>query len=223
MKHLRALAIKFIASLVLLYVILGLMYNMSFTNVFLISLVLGVTSYVIGDLFLLPRTNNTIATIADFGLAFMVIWIMGEGMTYGESLFTPSLIAAVGIALFEYFFHKYMANSTLKEQEGVNNRPTNYQYQTEASEELSVINPEIEKKDASEKSYQELIPASENVYIADTDKVNNEQTYQNQTQETEDLYPVRPDVRSDENSYQNRTEAAEDLYPVRPDVRSDED
>lgn len=200
MEHLRSLAIKFIASFVVLYVILGLMYNMSLTNVILISLVLGVASYVIGDLFLLPRTNNTIATIADFGLAFMVIWLMGEGMTYGESLFTPSLIAAGGVALFEYFFHKYLTDSILEGEKDRNSPRTNYQYQTEASEELSVVSSEIERKDANEISYQKLIPATENVYISDTDKVSNDPDYQSRSEENVDLYPVRPDVRSDEDT-----------------------
>lgn len=150
MKHIRALAVKFLASLVLLYVILGLMYNMSFTNVFLISLVLGLASYVIGDLFLLPKTNNTIATLADFGLAFMIIWILGESLTYGESLLLASLISAAGIALFEYFFHKYVAGNVLGDGER-QYRKTNYQYQTEASEELYPVTPDVRSEDEPEK------------------------------------------------------------------------
>jgi len=146
MKHLRSLAVKFLASLVLLYVILGLMYGMSFTNVFLISLVLGLASYVIGDLFLLPKTNNTIATLADFGLAFMIIWILGESLTYGESLLMASLISAAGIALFEYFFHKYVAGNVL-EDGGRDYRNTNYRYQTEAAEELYPIKPDVRSEE----------------------------------------------------------------------------
>ena len=55
MKHIKPLAIKFISSLVLLSVILGLFFDMSFGNIFLITLVLGVIAYVIGDLIILPR------------------------------------------------------------------------------------------------------------------------------------------------------------------------
>ncbi|WNF21078.1 YndM family protein [Mesobacillus jeotgali] len=150
MKHLRALALKFLASLVVLYVILGLMYNMSFTNVFLISLVLGLASYVIGDLFLLPKTNNTIATLADFGLAFMIIWILGESLTYGESLLLASLISAAGIAVFEYFFHKYISGNVLEEG-GREYRNGNYQYQTEASEELYPVRPDVRSEEDNEK------------------------------------------------------------------------
>lgn len=150
MKHIRALAVKFLASLVLLYIILGLMYDMSFTNVFLISLVLGLASYVIGDLFLLPKTNNTIATLADFGLAFMIIWILGESMTYGDSLLLPSLISAAGIALFEYFFHKYVVGNVL-EDSASENRNANYQYQTEASEELYPVTPDVRSEEDTDK------------------------------------------------------------------------
>lgn len=150
MKHLRALAVKFLASLVLLYIILGLIYDMSFTNVFLISLVLGLASYVIGDLFLLPKTNNTIATLSDFGLAFMIIWILGESLTYGESLLLASLVSAAGIALFEYFFHKYMAGNVF-EDGGREYRNTNYQYQTEASEELYPVKPDVRSEEGTDK------------------------------------------------------------------------
>jgi hypothetical protein len=150
MKHLRAITIKFLASLVLLYVILGLMYDMSFTNVFLISLVLGLASYVIGDLFLLPRTNNTISTLADFGLAFMIIWLLGESLTYGDSLLGASLISAAGVALFEYFFHKYMARSVLEEETREHQPQANYRYQTEASEELYPVKPDVRSEEENE-------------------------------------------------------------------------
>jgi hypothetical protein len=186
MKHVRSLALKFGASFGLLYVILGVGYDMAISNVFLISLVLAAASYVIGDLFILPRTNNTTATIADFGLAFMVIWLMGESLTFGESLFTPSLVAAAGIAVFEYFFHKFVADDALEENDGVSRQQrSTYQYQTEASEELSVVKA---GRSENEKTYQDLIPASENIYSGDTDK--------DQTQ-SDELYPIRPEADSE--------------------------
>jgi hypothetical protein len=80
MKHVKALAIKFVSSLVLLSLILGLFFDMAYSNIFLITLVLGVAAYLIGDLLILPRTNNTVATIADFGLAFLIIWLMSESI-----------------------------------------------------------------------------------------------------------------------------------------------
>jgi Protein of unknown function (DUF2512) len=141
MKHVKAMAIKFISSLVLLYIILGLFFDMAFSNVFLITLVLGVAAYLIGDMLILPRTNNTIATLADFGLAFFIIWLMSENLTYGDNQLVMSLIAALGVALFEYMFHRYLANNILPND---NPRQTNtLQYQTEASEELTPVKPDV--------------------------------------------------------------------------------
>jgi Protein of unknown function (DUF2512) len=153
MKHIKPLAIKFISSLVLLSVILGLFFDMSFGNIFLITLVLGVVSYVIGDLFILPRTNNIIATLADLGLAFLVIRFMGDALAYGDNgdMFRMSLIAAIGVALFEYAFHKYVANRVLNENQSRENQQTKLRYQTEASEELTPKNTDFRNQNKNEK------------------------------------------------------------------------
>jgi Protein of unknown function (DUF2512) len=142
MKHIKAIAIKFVSSLVLLSIILGLFFDMAFSNIFLITLVLGVAAYLIGDLLILPRTNNTVATIADFGLAFLIIWLMSENLTYGDNHFSMSLIAALGVALFEYMFHKYVANNVFPDKGG-QQQSRQLQYQTEASEELTPVRQDV--------------------------------------------------------------------------------
>ncbi|MDQ1002327.1 uncharacterized BrkB/YihY/UPF0761 family membrane protein [Neobacillus niacini] len=153
MKHVKAMAIKFVSSLVLLSLILGLLYDMSFGNIFLITLVLGVAAYLIGDLLILPRTNNTVATIADFGLAFLIIWLMSRSLTYGDNHFSMSLIAAIGVALFEYMFHKYVANNVLKDQGG-QQQTRQLQYQTEASEELTPVRQDVRSSNEENKKPQ---------------------------------------------------------------------
>src|SRR5690606_11157260 len=151
MRHIKAISMKFMATLVLLYAILGLIYGMSFGSVFMISLVLGITSYIIGDLFLLRRTNNTIATIADFGLALLVIWVMTEIMVIGDNEFTYSLISAIGVAVFESFFHKYMAIYIHSESRDDGMYIKNFRYQTEASEEFTDIISDVEKSNDVER------------------------------------------------------------------------
>ncbi|XZF77004.1 YndM family protein [Bacillus sp. AL-1R] len=147
MKHIKAFVIKFIACLALLYIILGIGYDMAFRNVFLITLVLGVIAYIVGDMLILSKTNNTVATIADVGIAFLIIWYMGS-KTYGGSMFTPALISAIGIGLFEIFFHKYVYNHVIKNTEHRENVSTgNLRYQTEASEELT---PDIKEEKIKE-------------------------------------------------------------------------
>ena len=147
MKHMKNLAIKFISILAVLFIILGIFYDMSFGNVLSISVVLTLASYLIGDLLILRRTNNTMATISDFALAFLVIWLMGENLTYGDSLIMPALIAAAGIALFETFFHKYVARQ-IKRQMNNQNSSRNLRYQTEASSELTPRNTEVSNRNS---------------------------------------------------------------------------
>lgn len=148
LKHVKALFIKFIASFVLLYMVLGVLYDMSFGNVFVITILVGVSSYLLGDMLILPRTNNTVATIADVGLAFFLIWYLGSVLTDGGNMFYPSLISAIGLGLFEIFFHKYVLNRVFKNEDVSENISIgNLRYQTEASEELT---PEFK----NEKTYK---------------------------------------------------------------------
>jgi hypothetical protein len=130
-----------------LFIILGIFYDMSFGNVLWISVVLTLASYLIGDLLILRRTNNTMATISDFAIAFLVIWLMGENLTYGDSLIMPALIAAAGIALFETFFHKYVARQ-IQEADEQQNSSRNLRYQTEASSELTPRNTEFSNRNS---------------------------------------------------------------------------
>ncbi len=146
MKHVRALLIKFIASFALLYLILGLMYGMDFGEVLLLSAVLGIAAYIIGDILILPRTNNVLATIADFFIAWLIIFMFVDGMAVTDNTFTATTIAALGVGVFELFFHRYLAKQILPNDD---KRPMDrqLQYQTEISEELGEQPPEDENLD----------------------------------------------------------------------------
>lgn len=138
MNHLKAFTIKFIVSLILLYIVLGLFYAISFSNIFVITLLLVVASYSLGDMVILPRTNNIVATISDFVLTYLVVWLFGDilwllGDNIGAGIFTAALITSVGVALFEFFFHMYVS----KIRESHVQRVEYFRYQTEASEELT--------------------------------------------------------------------------------------
>ncbi|MRG85107.1 YndM family protein [Salinibacillus xinjiangensis] len=147
MKHVKAIAIKFIACLGLLWLILGGIYGIDFGDIFMISLVLGVASYFIGDMIILPLTNNLIASLADFGLALGLIWIMSDNMTPQDNLFTPALVSAIGVTIFEYFYHKYIANHVLHEDEKRSHSPAgNLRYQTESSDELTDVMRKAEEE-----------------------------------------------------------------------------
>ncbi|WP_010649904.1 DUF2512 family protein [Oceanobacillus massiliensis] len=115
MVHGKALAIKGVMTLVVLYLVLGLGFEMSFGNVFLITLILGIVSYAVGDLYILPKTSNMTATTADLGLAFLVIWLLGMALTdmAAGTLAGAAIISALIMAIGEYFFHIYILKKNL--------------------------------------------------------------------------------------------------------------
>ncbi len=147
MKHLFRLAIKFISCLVVLGIILGMFYDFSFRDVLLTSAVLGVLSYVIGDLFILRTTNNMVALASDFVLTFLVVWLMGRQLTFEDDLFSASLISAAAVTVFEYFFHRLLTNEKNQQTNKQDNTLNHRQFQTETSEELTPVRPDVRNSD----------------------------------------------------------------------------
>ncbi|MFG6147694.1 YndM family protein [Halobacillus sp. B23F22_1] len=144
MENVKLMGLKFIVSLAILYMILGVGFDVSFGNVFLITLVLGIVSYVLGDKIILARSNNITATIADAVLAFVVIYMMTDALTVGNTVFEATLISTISLAIFEYFFHQSVAR-TLKDvdeqKRDVEQKNTTGQLSMEASEELTPDDP----------------------------------------------------------------------------------
>ncbi|TXK90739.1 DUF2512 family protein, partial [Parageobacillus sp. SY1] len=74
MKHIVPLAIKFIGWSVVLLSIFAI-FNAPPLLVLFMAAGTAVVSYLIGDLFILPRFGNLAAAIADVPLAFLLIWL----------------------------------------------------------------------------------------------------------------------------------------------------
>lgn len=116
MKHIVALLIKYTAITAVLLIILGIFQDISIPRILLISLLLTGTAYLIGDLFILPKYGNMIATIADFGLSFFGIWLLTSFFTdldATRNIGFSSFIAALIIGGIEVFFHIYMQKLVL--------------------------------------------------------------------------------------------------------------
>jgi hypothetical protein len=112
MEHAKALLIKTIMTFAILLLFLGSYAGLG--DILIITFVLGAISYLAGDLFILPKTSNLTASLADFALSFLVIW--GLGLMLFEqtnSLIGASLFAAALIASGEWFFHSYIADRVL--------------------------------------------------------------------------------------------------------------
>ena len=113
MDFLNGLFYKFIMITAVLWIFLGY-FGFTIGNIIITSIVFMAVSYVVSDLFILPRFGNGAATVADFGLAWAMIWLLGSYL-FGPlpGLGTASLITASIIAFSETFFHRYLQNQVL--------------------------------------------------------------------------------------------------------------
>jgi signal transduction histidine kinase len=141
MKHVIALGIKYTSVATVLFSVLTIFYKASLAEILFISLFITLAAYVIGDLFILPRFGNLIATVADFVLALVSVWVLSVIFIQGTlTIFTASIVAAVFISLTEALFHTYMTNRVF------NNRESKYsdekmdltRMQTEFAEEENI-------------------------------------------------------------------------------------
>ena len=136
MNYIKAFLIKAVATFLLLMLILGLFFQYSIGDVFILTLIIGVVSFILGDLILLPRTTNITASISDFAIAMLITWFYLANITLSTTnVFLASLLSAIGVALFEMFFHRYLLIHTLHEKEEFG-RIGNLRYHTEVSEEI---------------------------------------------------------------------------------------
>lgn len=114
MKYTIPLLIKFVLITLVLGVVLW-MFGMSFANILYLSVLTTVLS-LIGDLFVLPRYGNVVATLADFAIVFFVVlfgsaFLLGSVDRVGWAAITPAVL----IALTEAFLHKYLRKQVFEE------------------------------------------------------------------------------------------------------------
>ncbi|MDF0728083.1 YndM family protein [Cytobacillus sp. S13-E01] len=150
MRHLKALGIKYIVISVVLLSILGIYYNASIAGILMISILVTGVAYVIGDLFILPRFGNLVATFADFGLAFASVWALSLlFIGQADRIVLASLFAATFIAMSEALFHAYMESKVLKKGDNhltFNSTSFENRFQTEIAEETDIQDIKKEKK-----------------------------------------------------------------------------
>ena len=131
MNHLKALVVKFLMIAVVLLIILTGIFDVEFGDTLMISFVLTLVAYVLGDLMIFRKSGdrdnhnrtdhkkrNTIATISDIVVSFLVIWLMGEALFADtENLMTAAILSALVIGGGEWFFHKYLDRNVFPEKD----------------------------------------------------------------------------------------------------------
>ncbi|MCZ8534555.1 YndM family protein [Psychrobacillus psychrodurans] len=140
--YMKALFMKFLMITAVLWVILSLIYDVSFTDVLITSVLLTAVGYV-GDVFILPKIGNVWAAISDFVIAYAVIYFLGsyiyeQPLALGTAAFISALILMVG----ELLLHRYMHTNIFEPRKSNPNEKVGYynrtNLQTEFAEEVEI-------------------------------------------------------------------------------------
>ena len=113
MKHIGAILLKYVMVAVILEVVLGWLTGNSFTDILVISAAVTVVSYLVGDLLILAKSNNTIATIFNSAVTLIILMLFNYAKGYADISFTTALLATVVVAVGEVFFHRFEARNIL--------------------------------------------------------------------------------------------------------------
>lgn len=102
--HIKKEMTKFLAYSVLVTGLLMWLSDASFITSWFAALLIASIGFLFGDIVVFRKTNNIIATVADFVFVFAVLWIFKELMFWNTTL-TDILIISLVMAAFEYVFH----------------------------------------------------------------------------------------------------------------------
>jgi K+-sensing histidine kinase KdpD len=118
MRHTNALILKYILTAVVMLIFLTLLLSPSVSWITSLVIALFVTgiSYAAGDLFILPRYGTTAATVSDFIMAAVIIWIASSFIA--RAIPAGTIIAtAFFIGVAEWFFHRYLQGESVPEEQ----------------------------------------------------------------------------------------------------------
>src|SRR5690625_1718765 len=109
MNYVKALLIKLFMCTAVIWFILGLFYSVRFGHVLLLSLIISVADFVLGDLFILPRIVDVAVVIADFVFGVEAGWFYSAYviLVSFSALSAAGMIALI-IAFGELFFRRYV-------------------------------------------------------------------------------------------------------------------
>jgi hypothetical protein len=113
LRHLYALLIKTAMIGVVLWLIMNVWHAYPFAETVVLTLLLVGLSYLIGDLGILPMTNNTIATLSDVGLVTLTVWLIGPFIVGQTVPFYIALVSGILIGAGEWFVHPWLVKNVL--------------------------------------------------------------------------------------------------------------
>lgn len=116
MKNLTNLIIKAVMIEILLALLIPVFGRSTWSQTLITGLVLVVISYVLGDLWILPKFGNVAAVIADFGVYALGIWAMTGALPQFTLTTSGYWIIALALTAGEWFLHQYLLATQASEK-----------------------------------------------------------------------------------------------------------
>lgn len=110
-KTTTALLFKLVATFLASWIIFGMFLDNPMTYVLILSVLATIINYLLGDLVMLPKFGNLVASIGDGVLGALTAYIIGLLAVSFNTTIATLLLFAVVVAVFEYFFHRYLQNT----------------------------------------------------------------------------------------------------------------
>ncbi|TYP57630.1 DUF2512 family protein [Thermosediminibacter litoriperuensis] len=112
-KFVFALLFKLAMNLVLAWAAFGIIGRNPFTYIIALGIATTVINLVLGDLFVLPRYGNTVASVGDGLLGVLTALVVDQLVP--EFATTPMTLLIYGFTILvgEFLFHNYLLNSKL--------------------------------------------------------------------------------------------------------------
>ncbi|SER34363.1 Protein of unknown function [Gracilibacillus ureilyticus] len=134
MRYFKSFGLKLLVTTITLLSTFSVFYDADISKIFITISILTVVSFIIGDILILRKVSNTVATVLDLPFHLLLLWITGELLlaetTY--EILSVSVFAAVLITSLEPFVHHMLEQSEKDFVTTLNNA----RFQTEISKEL---------------------------------------------------------------------------------------
>ena len=100
-------ALKMVLNGFILSVLVYWYADIPYVNALAAALAFMAAAWFIGDLWLLRKANNAVATVADAGLTFAYLWAAAAFFRW-DLTFDELLVIALFVGFAEWFFHRYI-------------------------------------------------------------------------------------------------------------------
>lgn len=109
MEQVKVIIMKLIVCLIAFWIGLDLLFDATLSDIVSFAVTTTAITYIIADRILLPRIGKRNTLMAEFILAYVVVWIFGSILLDGYlQIAWGSVIAAGIITAAEVFVHQYL-------------------------------------------------------------------------------------------------------------------